>query len=143
MVADSAPKEVFLSHSSGDRDFADRIARLLRRHGVPVWYSSTELLGAHLWHDEIGAALDRCDWFVLLLSPDSIKSMWVKRELYYALEQERLKNRIVPLLISACNHRKLSWTLSACQMIDFTQSFDTGCRELLRVWGIGYRSKGK
>ena len=24
------------------------------------------------------------------------------------------------------------------QMIDFSHSFDDGCRDLLRVWGIGY-----
>ena len=59
------PQEVFLSHASADRAFADRVADVLRRHGIPVWYSPTNILGAQQWHDEIGAALKRCDWWVV------------------------------------------------------------------------------
>jgi hypothetical protein len=40
------PKEVFLPHSSVDRKFASRLAETLRRHGVPVWYSRTDVVGA-------------------------------------------------------------------------------------------------
>ena len=79
------PREVFLSHSSKDRKVAQRLAAILRVHGVPVWYSATNLLGAQQWHDEIGAALERCDWILVLLSPQATQSEWVKRELCYAL----------------------------------------------------------
>ena len=50
------PQEVFLSHSSRDRKMAQRIAAVLRDHGVPVWYSETNLIPAQQWHDEIGRA---------------------------------------------------------------------------------------
>jgi hypothetical protein len=85
------PHEVFLSHSSQDRQFATDLAGVIRRHGIPVWYSQTNILGAQQWQDEIGAALQRCDWFVLVLSPNSAESMWVKRELSYALQQNRFE----------------------------------------------------
>ena len=91
-----------------------------------------------MWHDEIGAALRRCDWFVLVLSLDAVDSMWVKRELLYSLQQDRFEGRIAPLLHRACAYDELSWTLSQLQVIDFVHSFDVGCRELLRIWGIGY-----
>ena len=74
------PTEVFLSHSDQDRQFATDLAEMMRYHGIPVWYSRTNILGAQQWHDEIGAALRRCDWFVLALSPRSVESIWVKRE---------------------------------------------------------------
>ena len=45
------PQEVFLSHSSVDRDFAAGLTAELRRHGIPVWYSETNILGAQQWHD--------------------------------------------------------------------------------------------
>jgi len=35
-------------------------------------------------------------------------------------------------------HDDLSWTLASLQMVDFREDFDQGCRELLRIWGIGY-----
>jgi TIR domain len=94
------PNEVFLSHSNLDREFADVLAGVMRRHGIPVWYSHTNILGAQQWQDEIGAALQRCDWFTIVLSPQSAESMWVRRELSYALNQNRFENRIVPSFIS-------------------------------------------
>ena len=133
------PQEIFLSHSDRDRQFVMALADMLRRHGLPVWYSRTNIRGAQQWHDEIGAALNRCDWFVLVLSPSAVASIWVKRELLFSLEQERFEGKIVPVLFQPCDYERLSWTLSAIQMIDFTQTFEQGCRDLLRVWGVGYQ----
>jgi hypothetical protein len=69
------PAEAFLSHASADRQFASELAEILRRHGLPVWYSETDIRGAQQWHDEIGAALGRCDWFLLVLTPAAVESM--------------------------------------------------------------------
>jgi len=135
----SVPQEAFLSHSSQDDRFVSRLAEDLRRHGVPVWYSRTNIVGAQQWHDEIGAALARCDWFLLVLSPHSVESMWVKRELLFALQQERFADRIVPILVQPCGFDRLSWVLPSFQLVDFQQSFADGCRALLRIWGLGYR----
>ena len=137
MTETALPREVFLSHAAGDRDAATRVANMLRRHGIPVWYSVSDIRGAQQWHDEIGSALRRCDWFLLLLSPGSVESMWVKRELLFALQQNHLQKKIIPAILAPCEHDKLSWALSIFQMVDFTRSFESGCRDLLRVWGIG------
>lgn len=130
------PCEVFLSHSSRDHLFATWLKNELQRHGVPVWYSETHIVGAQQWHDEIGQALHRCDWFLLILSPSSTRSMWVKRELLFALENAHFNKRIIPLVYRACDMKKLSWTLSSMQHIDFTQTRTTGLNELLRIWGL-------
>jgi hypothetical protein len=135
------PKEIFLSHSSRDRKFADRLAETLRRHGIPVWYSRTNIVGAQKWHDEIGAALKRCDWFVVALSPNSVRSIWVKRELLFALQQNHFEDRIIPIVLAPCKYEKISWTLSISQMVDFSRSFEAGCRDLLRIWGIGLKPR--
>ncbi|HXJ93059.1 MAG TPA: toll/interleukin-1 receptor domain-containing protein [Terriglobia bacterium] len=133
------PREVFLSHSARDRRFADKVATFLRSHGVPVWYSSTNIVGAQQWHDQIGEALRRCDWFVVVLSPNSVKSRWVRLELGFALRDARYDNRIVPLLLRPCDQLTLSWTLGGIQFVDFSTSFEGGCRNLLRVWGLSYK----
>lgn len=133
------PNEVFLSHSNLDRPFATAIVEMLRRHGIPLWYSQTNIIGAQQWHDEIGDALKRCDWFALILSPNSVKSIWVKREVLFALNDNRYAEKIVPLLYQPCDFNQLSWTLSLLQMVDFTQDFGDGCRDLLRIWGLGYK----
>src|SRR5262245_45345777 len=134
------PNEVFLSHSSLDHEFANKIVDVLRRHGVPVWHGPSSIRGSQYWHDEIGEALERCDWFVILLSPNSLKSMWVRRELLFALAEERYDKTLVPVLVHAGNYQKLSWTFRSHQLVDFTEDFKKGCRALLRIWGIGYQA---
>src|SRR5438093_115697 len=128
-------REVFLSHASQDQAKARRLRQVLVEHGVPVWFSLHHIRGAQQWQDEIGAALARCSWFLLLLTPHAVKSMWVKRELNYALIEKRYENRIVPLVFRRCNYRALSWTLPQFQMIDFSGEYGRACGELLRVWG--------
>src|SRR5688500_15027854 len=123
------PAEVFLSHASPDREVADRLAGTLRRPALPFWYSPTDMLGAQQWHGEIGAALGRCDWFVVLLTPASVDSMWVKRALLFALQQNRYEKHIVPLLVETCGYDRLSWVLSSLQIIDLRPDFEKGCRQ--------------
>jgi hypothetical protein len=116
------------------------LSQVLRDHGVPVWYSGSDILGAQQWHDEIGHALNRCDWFLLVLSPHSVEAMWVQRELMFALRQTRFKNRIVPIMCETCDPGQLSWVLPSLQIIDFIADVDEGYRSLMRVWGLGYSS---
>ncbi len=133
------PNEVFLSHSSLDWQFATEVAEVLRGHGIPVWYSEINIIGAQQWHDQIGAALRRCDWLVVLLSPSSVESIWVKREVLFSLNDRRYDEKIVPVLYQPCDYDQLSWTLSLLQIVDFTQGFEDGWRAFLRIWGMGYR----
>jgi hypothetical protein len=133
-----APAELFLSHSAADRRFAEALGEVFERHGVPYWYSRRNLRGAQQWHDEIGTALARCDWFAVILSTAAVGSRWVKRELLFALEEDRYEGRIVPILHQPCEVERLSWTLKAFQFVDFSaQGFDHGCRDLLRIWSLG------
>jgi TIR domain len=126
--------EVFLSHASKDHAKASRLRKLLVAHDIPVWFSPLHITGAQLWQDEIGAALARCDWFMILLTPDALQSMWVKRELNYALIDERFDGHIIPVLFKKCDVQSLSWTLPQIQMIDFTKDYSKACQQLLRIW---------
>lgn len=133
------PTEVFLSHSSEDRQFATRIGDLLETHGIPYWFSKRDILGAQQWHDEIGKALARCDWFLLVLSPAAVDSKWMKHELLYALQEKPYEDHIAVVDFQPAEYKKLSWTLRNFQWVDFQKEFADGCRELLRIWGRGYR----
>jgi hypothetical protein len=117
-----------------------RLAQVLKGHRIPYWYSATHIAGATQWHDEIGRALARCDWFLIVLTPNSVRSQWVKRELLFALNEARYNERIIPLLRTPCEYARLSWTLPELQIVDFTASFEHGCRQLLRIWGVEYKA---
>jgi hypothetical protein len=112
--------------------------RVLERHRVRYWYSAQHIRGAQEWHDAIGRALHVCNWFLVVLTPASLRSLWVKRELAFALRQRRYNERIIPVLLKRCQFHDLSWTLGQFELVDFTGDFETACRELLRIWGIEY-----
>jgi hypothetical protein len=131
------PAEVFLSHASQDHEMAVRIAHALREHGIPTFFSPSNLIGAQQWQQEILGALKRCDWFVVLLSPDAVESMWVKRETALALDDRRYEDKIVPVSYKPCDLGPLEW-LRIFQFVDFQSEFAVGCRELLRIWGVGF-----
>ena len=131
----ASPRELFISHSARDRRFVRRLTAVLKRHRIRYWYSATHIAGAKQWHDEIGRALARCDWFLVVLTPAAVRSMWVKRELLFALNEARYTEKIIPLLLRTCDYSRLSWTLSEFQLVDFRGDFPAGCKQLLGVWG--------
>jgi TIR domain len=135
------PGEVFLSHSSKDQTLAGQIARRLRGdYGVKVWFSPSHLRGADAWHDEIGKALARCNWFVVLVTPAAILSPWVRRELVFALSDRRYVDRIVPVKLRRCDPLRLSWTLRAIQVIDAIERRPAEIASLLAsVWNVKKR----
>lgn len=134
-----AQKKIFISHSARDRSFVLRLTRILEQHRIPYWYSAQHIRGAQEWHDAIGRALNQCNWFLVVLTPAAVRSLWVKRELSFALRQRRYNERIVPVLLKQCHFHDLSWTLAEFEFVDFASDFETGCQQLLRVWGVRYQ----
>jgi hypothetical protein len=136
-----APSEVFLSHSTKNDVFIGRLQTVLSDYGVKTFVSKTSIRGAQQWHDEIGTALKRCGWFLLVLSPQSVHSAWVKHDLIYALQANRYRGRIIPVVYKNCDKEALSWTLPAIECVDFRSDFDEGCRQLLDIWHLEYKRR--
>lgn len=136
-------REVFLSHASQDHVKAQRMRDWLVGNNIDVWFSPHHLRDDLAWQDEIGHALRRCNWFIVLLSPNAAQSMWVKRELQYALNQRRYENQIIPALLRKCELKAMSWTLPQIQIVDFQRDFTKGCAELLRILTKPRKAKAK
>jgi hypothetical protein len=134
------PRELFLSHSSEDREEALRLVELLQGHGIPVFYAPQNIAGSQQWQNEILAALERCDWFAVLLSPNSARSMWVQRECAFAFQEPRFNHRIVPIVLESCELGPMKW-LRIWQRVDLSDDYREGCRQLLRIWGIGLKEQ--
>lgn len=96
----TSPSEVFLSHAHQDKELAIQVAATLTRHGIPVWYSPTNILGAQQWHDEIGAALQRCDWFAVILSPAAVESKGSRENLYTPCWKTNTITKLFPYFIN-------------------------------------------
>ena len=72
---------VFLSHSSADRDFVRRLGADLRESGVHVWIDEAEIQVGDSLIRKIGDGINEVDYLAVVLSPSSVSSKWVNREL--------------------------------------------------------------
>jgi hypothetical protein len=90
---------VFISYSRTDRAYVDELAAHLRSRGVQVWYDfaveSGDSFGERIQH-----AIDGCAAFLVVLSPASVNSAWVRREIARATRSGKSMH---PLLRHACD----------------------------------------
>ena len=95
--------DIFLSHSSCDKSFCDKLYNLLEDAGFSVWYDETSLLpNSHLTSD-LPDYIKKCRSLIVVLSNDSCKSDWVKEEYAYAKDLYHKKElTIIPIVIDDC-----------------------------------------
>jgi hypothetical protein len=100
----SALVSLFLSYTHSDRAFARRLATDLVSAGIKVWMDEGEIKPGDSLVKTLSSAIDKMDFFAVLLSPSSVASDWVKRELNAALYKELHTRRIkiIPILIADC-----------------------------------------
>src|SRR5947209_231963 len=73
---------VFLSHSTHDRRFIERLARDLMEARLQVWYAGWEIpVGESFRRRIFEEGIPGCDLFFVYLTPASVKSYWVEKEL--------------------------------------------------------------
>jgi hypothetical protein len=79
----------FISYSSKDKDFAERLHADLRARRVFVWFAPHDLpVGARI-RPAIDESIRVHDKLLLVLSENSIGSQWVEQEVETALDRER------------------------------------------------------
>ena len=85
----------FISYSTKDQDFAERLHADLQNKGVRCWFAPHDLRIGDKILDEIDAAIRLRDKVLLILSEHSIKSDWVEDEVTEGFEEERKRGQIV------------------------------------------------
>jgi hypothetical protein len=79
----------FISYSSKDQEFAERLHADLQAKGVRVWFAPHDLpIGARI-RPSIDESIRIHDKLLLVLSEHSISSQWVEQEVETALSRER------------------------------------------------------
>jgi uncharacterized protein YjbI with pentapeptide repeats len=85
----------FISYSTKDQIFADRLHADLQNKGVRCWFAPHDLpIGAKTW-DAIDQAIRARDKLLLILSKASIASEWVEDEVNQAYAEERSRKEVV------------------------------------------------
>ena len=78
----------FISYSGKNQEFADRLYADLQREGVRCWFAPHHVQAGKKLHEQIDVAIRLHERLLLILSPDSINSEWVKTEIAKARARE-------------------------------------------------------
>lgn len=97
-------KSIFLCHSSSDKPIVRQIAEELTNKGSRVWLDEAEILVGDSILAKIQDGISRSDYLGIVLSPRSVESIWVTREVEAALtiEIESGRVKVLPILIEQC-----------------------------------------
>lgn len=79
---------MFLSYSSHDRDYVERLAAYLAAEGVSCWFDKEIEVGDHL-SDVIQDRIASSVALVVVQTPAAMKSQWVDREIGYARRRNK------------------------------------------------------
>ncbi|MGA2862954.1 MAG: toll/interleukin-1 receptor domain-containing protein [Verrucomicrobiota bacterium] len=85
----------FISHSTKDDAFVQRLYADLQSKGVRCWYAPDDLKIGEKFRLKIDEAIRIYDRLLIVLSEHSVESNWVEKEVEAAFERERRENRLV------------------------------------------------
>jgi len=125
---------IFLSHTSEDKPFVRRLKESLENHGVTkVWLDEAEIQIGDSLIKKIDEGLRMTKYIGVILSPRSIKSNWVEKELEIAMNREIGTGEVVvlPLVMEECD---LPTFLQGKLYADFysPEKYDESLQKLLR-----------
>jgi WD40 repeat protein len=119
--------DVFISHASEDKTFAEKLAKRLKDRGVIPWLDTLELkAGDHLFH-RLNEALENSQKIIAIFSRayfDPNKKGWTVAEAASQIHPDILvknQRRLIPLILEDCNIPPLLQSLIS---IDFRRSDD-------------------
>jgi len=120
--------KVFLSHTHKDSFLAKKIASALVASGLDVWNAETEILPGDNWAEKISNALKESDAMVVLLTPESLESRIVQREIEYALGDKSYNKRLIPVLVGSEENvsiESIPWILRRLNMVRLSKPEQT------------------
>jgi uncharacterized protein YjbI with pentapeptide repeats len=83
----------FISYSTKDQEFAERLHADLQAKGVRCWFAPEDVKGGRKLHEQINEAIRLHDKLLLILSEHSMSSNWVKTEIANAREREKREGK--------------------------------------------------
>src|SRR5689334_813417 len=90
------PEQLFISYARKDREQVMPWVHRLQAVGVSVWVDESGIDAALRWSQEIVEAIEGCQAFVLMMSPASVVSEHVTREVALAMDSQK---PILPLFL--------------------------------------------
>lgn len=87
---------IFISHTTADDAFVKALRIKLALHGLDAWVDSRNLRGGDKLEAEIEQAIREASYVIAVLSPATVNSPWVRKEIRFAEDHE---HAVIPLLL--------------------------------------------
>ena len=101
----------FISYSTKDQEFAERLHADLQSKGISVWFAPEDIKGGRKLYEQIPEAIRIYDKLLLVISENSMTSEWVKTEIYHAIQNEIQEKRRKLFPIGLVDYGKIrEWT---------------------------------
>ena len=85
----------FISYSTADREFAERLFNDLQHKGVRCWFAPEDIRIGEKIRQSIDSGIRNRERLLVVLSKSSMESPWVEGEVEMAFEEERRRNESV------------------------------------------------
>jgi hypothetical protein len=120
----------FISHSWKDKYFVRKLAADLVANDIRIWLDEQRILVGDSIPEKIAQGLAESDFFLIVVSDNSVGSAWVKKELNAALvsEIERRKVVVLPIKLDCA---KMPESIVDKKYADFSGSYSAGLKDLL------------
>ena len=128
--------DVFLSHHSGDKPWVIALKSALAERGVKVWLDRDEIRPGDLFIDALEQGVEQSRTVALIVSPEAVKSAWVKQEYQRAMVLAGASApdlRVIPCLL---RQAALPGFLTTLQSVDFRDPAAFTEKVDLLCWGI-------
>lgn len=125
---------VFISYSRSDGAFVKDLANRLREAGCTIWQDISALRGGQTWASEIDQAVRGSDLLIVVLSPDSSASEWVRKETLLAM---KLRKPILPILF---RDTEIPVQFVDLQFVDFRGDRQEATQKLFEAISISINS---
>jgi hypothetical protein len=126
---------VFVSYSSHDKKFVNVLTKELNDRGIITWVDYKQIKVGQPIPRRISEGIISSDYFLIVISSSAVHSQWVENELnsaYFKAAQNK-RDSILPILLEKID---LPLLLKPLKYADFSESFDSGMKDLLQSMKI-------
>ncbi|KAB2854576.1 MAG: toll/interleukin-1 receptor domain-containing protein, partial [Anaerolineae bacterium] len=105
---------IFVSYSRRNLTFVTQLVKDLQQAGLAVWFDQISIQPGDIWEAAIEQGLKEAIAVVVVISPDSMASEYVRKEVNFAQESDQL---ILPVLYQSA---PLFLNLQTIQWVDLS-----------------------
>jgi hypothetical protein len=124
-----------ISYAPEDQAFVQRLGQDLHAHKLRMCSESWEMRGNDSISQKINAVIATKDYLIVVLSPGSIKSRWVQKELGAGLA-DQLDGQGIQVLMALLGDCALPASLSQRLYADFRTDYTSGLKQLVQASGL-------